>query len=134
MSYFNIHRNDKSVPVEDVKPAINKELIGRGLLLAFSAMYLKIKNIHGLNVLPDLVYAAMTDLSSDGFKMKETGNKKPKEKGTFVSAGPNWVISLDEHKKLMGLQNNTFPIAIYCAIDIASRKVLWIKVWVFSLT
>ena len=54
----------------------------------------------------------MTDLDSDGLKMRQPGNKKPKEKGTFISAGPNWVISLDGHDKLMGFQNNTFPITI----------------------
>ena len=30
----------------------------------------------------------------------------------------------------MGYQNNTFPIAIYGIINSASRKILWIKVWV----
>ena len=30
----------------------------------------------------------------------------------------------------MGYQYNTFPIAIYGCIDTASRKILWIKVWV----
>ena len=130
LSYFNIHHNDRSVSVEDVKPAINKELMGPGRLLGYHAMHLKIKNVHGLNVPRDLVYAAMTDLDSDGLKMRQPGNKKPKEKGTFVSAGPNWVMSLDGHDKLMGFQNNTFLIAIYGAIDTASRKLLWIKVWV----
>ena len=72
----------------------------------------------------------MTDLDSDDLKMRQPGNKKPKEKGTFISAGPNWVMSLDGHDKLMGFQNNTFPIAIYGAIDTASRNLLWIKVWV----
>ena len=104
--------------------------MGPPRLLGYRAMHLKIKNIHGLNVPRDLVYAAMTDLDSDGLKMRQPGNKKPKEKGTSVSAGPNWVMSLDGHDKLMGLQNNTFPIAIYGAIDTASRKLLWIKVWV----
>ena len=118
LSYFNIHRNDRSVSVEDVKSAINKELMGPGRLLGYRAMHLKIKNIHGLKVPRDLVYAAMTDLDSDGLKMRQPGNKKPKEKGTFISAGPNWVMSLNGHGKLMGLQNNTFPIAIYGAIDI----------------
>ena len=38
-------------------------------------------------------------------------------------------MSLDGHDKLMGFQNNTFPIAIYGAIVTASRKLFWIKVW-----
>ena len=114
LSYFNIHRNDRSVSVEDVKSAINKELMGPGRLLGYRAMHLKIKNIHGLNVPRDLVYAAMTDLDSDGLKMRQPGNKKPKEKGTFVSAGPNWVMSLDGHDKLMGFQNNIFNRHLWC--------------------
>ena len=78
----------------------------------------------------DLVYAAITDLDSDGSKMRQPGNKKPKERGTFISAGPNWVMSLDRHDKLMSFQINTFPIIIYGAIDTARRQLLWIKVWV----
>ena len=77
--------------VEDVKSAINKELIGPGRLLGYRPMHLKIKNIHGLNVPRDLVYAAMTDLDSDFLKIRQPGNKKPKEKCTFISAGPNWM-------------------------------------------
>ena len=50
LSYFNIHLNDKSVSVENVKSAINKELMGPSQLLGYCAMHLKIKNIHGLNV------------------------------------------------------------------------------------
>ena len=38
-------------------------------------------------------------------------------------------MPLDGHDKLMSFQNNTFPIAIYGAIDTTSRKLLWIKVW-----
>ena len=105
--------------------------MGPGRLLGYRAMHLKIKNIHGLNVPQDLVYAAMTDLDSDCLKMRQPGNKKSKEKGTFISAAHNWVMSLDGHDNLICFQNNTFPIAIiYGAVDTASRKLLWIKVWV----
>ena len=80
--------------------------MGLGRLLGYRVMHLKIKDIHGLNVPRD---AAMTDLDSDGLKMGQPRNKKPKEKGTFISAGPNWVMPLDGHDKLTGFQNNTFP-------------------------
>ena len=92
--------------------------MGPRRLLGYREMHLKIKNIHGLNVPRDLVYAAMIDFHSYGLKMRQPGNKKP------------WVMSLDGHDELVGFQNNTFPIAIYGAIDTASRKVLCIKVWV----
>ena len=67
----------------------------------------------------DLVYTAMKDLDSDGLKMRQAGNKKPQEIGTFISAEPNWLMPLDGLGKLMNFQNNTFPIAIYSAIDTA---------------
>ena len=129
LRYFNIFRNDKNVSVEQVKAAVGNELMGPGKLLGYRAMHLKIKNIHGLNVPRDLVYAAMTDVDSAGLEMRQLGHKKKKEKGHFVSVGPNWVTSLDGHDKLMGFQNNTFPISVYGAIDTASRRLLWIKVW-----
>ena len=51
----------------------------------------------------------MTNLDSDGLKMRQPMNKKTKEKGTFISAGPKWVMPLDGHDKLTGFQNNTLP-------------------------
>ena len=101
--------------------------MGPGRLLGYRAMHLKIKNIYGLNVPQRLVYTAMTDFDSDGLKMRQLGNKKPKEKGSFISAGSDWVMSLDGHEKLMGFHNNTVPIVIYGAIDTASKNLLWIK-------
>lgn len=92
MSYFSIHHNDKAFSVEDVNSAINKESMGPDRLLGYCAMHSKIKNIIGLNVPWDLIYAAMTYFDSDGLKMGQPGNKKPKETSTFISAEPNWVM------------------------------------------
>ena len=36
---------------------------------------------------------------------------------------------MDGHDKLMGYQNRTFPLAIYGAIDMASRNSLWLRIW-----
>lgn len=55
--------------------------------------------------------------------------KKKKTKGNFTTKGTNWVHSLDGHDKLMGYQNSTFPLAIYGAVDTASRKIIWLKIW-----
>ena len=44
LSYFNVHRN-KGVSVEDVKSAINKELMRPCRLLGYRAMHLKIKTL-----------------------------------------------------------------------------------------
>ena len=104
--------------------------MGPGRLLGSRAIHLKIKTSHGLKVPRDLIYTVMTDFDSDGLKMRQPGNEKPKEKSTFISAGPKWVMSLDGHDRLMSFQNSAFSIAIYGAIDTASIKLLWIKVWV----
>ena len=37
---------------------------------------------------------------------------------------------MDGHDKLMGYQNSMFPLAVYGAIDTASRKILWLKIWI----
>ena len=72
----------------------------------------------------------MTDLDKDGLAARGgVGFKAHKKKGNFSSFGPNWVHSLDGHDKLMGYQNSTFPIAVYGCLDTASRKLLWLKVW-----
>jgi len=76
-----------------------------------------------------MVYVAMVDLDYNSVKKRRPGISKKKEKGHFVSAGPNWLFSLDGHDKLMGYQNDTFPIAIYGCIDTASRKIVWLKAW-----
>ena len=57
------------------------------------------------------------------------GEKSKREKWNFKSEGTSWVFSFDDHDKLMGFQNSTFPIAIYGCLNTASRKLVWIKVW-----
>ena len=76
-------------------------------------MYQKIRQVHGLNVTRDQVYAAMTDVDSKGLEKRKPILKKKKMKSTFSSVGPNWVISMDGYDKLMGYQNSTFPLAVY---------------------
>ena len=73
----------------------------------------------------------MSDLDPDGLAARGgVGGKRAKKKGNFSSKGPNFVHSLDGHDKMMGYQNSTFPIAIYGCLDTASRKLMWIRVWV----
>ena len=90
------------------------------------AMYHKIRQVHGLNVTRDQVYAAMTDVHPEGLENRKPILKKKKTKSTFSSAGPNWVLSMDGHDKLMGYQNTTFPLAVYGCMDTASLKLLLI--------
>ena len=73
----------------------------------------------------------MSELDPDGLETRGgVGGKKKRKKGHFMTKGTNWVHALDGHDKLMGYQNSTFPLAIYGSIDTASRKLLWLRVWV----
>lgn len=82
-----------------------------------------------MNVPRDLVYAVMQELDPDGLENRAVGAKNKKKKQCFTTRGPNWVHSVDGHNKLMGFQNNAFPLAIYGSIDTASRKLLWLRIW-----
>ena len=129
MRYFNIFYHDKNVPLNAVKGAVKGELNGPGKLLGYRAMHLKVRQKNGLNVTRDQVYDVMTDIDLEGLRQRQPRFKRKKEKGTFTAVGPNWVVSLDGHDKLMGFQKSTFPLAIYGCIDTASRKILFLKVW-----
>ena len=131
LRHFDIQYNDKNVSVEEVKDVVKKELDGPGKLLGYRAMHRKVRQVHDLNVPRDLVHAAMYDLDPKGLEARgPVGKKKTIPKGSFTTKGPNWVHSLDGHDKLMGYQNSTFPLAVYGCIDTASRKLLWLRIWV----
>ena len=89
-----------------------------------------IRQEHELNVPRDLVHAVMYDLDPEGLEAHSFGAKKRKPKGHFTTKGPNFVHSVDGHDKLMGYQNSTYPLAMYGCIDTASRKLLWLRIWV----
>lgn len=128
---FNIYFTDYNVSVEEVKEAVAKELDGPGKLLGYRAMQNKLRQEYRINVPRDLVHNVMTELDPEGLAARcPTGKKENRANGHFTSRGVNWVHSLDGHDKLMGYQNSTFPLAIYGCIDTASRKLLWLNVWV----
>ena len=56
-------------------------------LIWLSAMYHKIRQVHGLNVTRDQVYSAMADVDPDGFENRKPILKKKKSKGTFSWLG-----------------------------------------------
>ena len=60
------------------------------------------KKVHVLNATKDQTYAAMTDIDPEGLENRKPILKKKKTKSTFSSVGPNWVLSMDGHEKLMG--------------------------------
>lgn len=131
LRHFNIFYNDRSVEVQDVKEAVDEELKGPGKLLGYRALHKKIRLEHGLNVTRDQVYDVMSELDPHGLEARgNVGAKRQKKKGNFTTRGSNWVHSLDGHDKLMGYQNSTFSLAVYGCMDTASRKLLWLKVWV----
>ena len=120
LRFFNIYRHDKNVTVDGVTEAIKKECEGPGQLLGYRAMYHKIRQVHGLNITGDQVYATLTDVDPDGLENRKPILKKKKTKSTFSSVGPNWVLSMDGHDKLMGYQNSTFSLAVYGCMDTAT--------------
>ena len=120
MRYFDIFYHNKNVSLNAVKEAVKGKLNGPGKLLGYRAMHLKISQKNGLNVTRDQVYDVMTDVDLEGLRQRQSWLKQKMEKGTFNAVGPNWVVSLDGHDKLMGFQKSTFPLAIYGCIDIAS--------------
>ena len=131
MRYFNISYINNDVTVGQVREAVAKEIDGPGKLLGYRAMQKKLRQEHELNVPRDLVYAVMQEVDPEGLETRGgVGNGRQKKKGKYTTRGPNFVHSLDGHDKLMGYQNSTFPLAIYGCIDTASRKILWLKIWV----
>ena len=129
LRYFQLFYNDQEVTVEQVQDAVRTELEGPGKLLGYRLMHKKIRQKYDLYVSRDKVYDVMADLDMQGLAARAPGQKNRQGKGNFVSKGPNWLHSLDGHDKLMGYQNSTFPIAVYGCLDSASRKLLWIKVY-----
>ena len=130
LRHFGISYTDKDIGVDEVREAVKEELHGPGKLLGYRAMQKKLRQEHDLNVPRDLVHAVMYDLDPDGLEARKLDVKKKKPKGHFSSKGPNFVHSVDGHDKLMGYQNSTYPLAIYGCIDTASRKILWLRIWV----
>ena len=62
----------------------------------------------------------MTDLHPEGLENRKPILKEKKTKSTYPPVGPNWVLSIDEHDKLMRYQNSTFPLEVYGYMDTAS--------------
>ena len=128
MGEFGIYRTDKTVTEEDLRTAVQKELDGPGKLLEYRAMTNKIRQEHNLKVPRRVVHDMMYDLDAESLGERFSNRNKPRVKGRFTNAGPNWVHSLDCHAKLMGFQKDTFPLAVYGCLGAASRKLLFLKV------
>ena len=115
--------------VEEVRQAVSKGLDGPSTLIGYRPMQRNVRINHGLNVPRDLVYAMMKDLDAESVEARAPAAKKKMRTVHFSTKGTNWVHSLDDHDKLMGYPNSTYPIPIYGSIDSVNRKILWLRVW-----
>ena len=102
---------------------MDEESKGPGKLLGYRALHKKIRLEHGLKVT-----RTMSELDPQGLKARgNVGTKRQRKKGNVTTRGSNWVHLLDVQGKPMGYENS---LAVYGCMDTASRKLLWLKVWV----
>ena len=87
MQYFGIQFTDYDVKVNEVKDAIKKEISGPGKLLGCIAMHKKIREIQGLQLPRDLVYAVITKWIPMVWRKEEVlgETKRPRRDKAFVS-------------------------------------------------
>ena len=52
--------------IDDVREAVEEEMNGPGSLLGYRALHQKIREVHGLSVPRNLVYAMMTEVNPQG--------------------------------------------------------------------
>jgi len=57
-----------SIDIDDVREAVAKEMDGPGSLLGYRALHKKIREVHGLSVPRNLVYAVMTEINPKGLE------------------------------------------------------------------
>ena len=108
---------------------MRQEVGGPGKLLGYRAMYNKLRQQHQLKVPRHCIHAMMYELDPEGLADRSLVNKrKNRINGRFTTRGPNWVLSLDGHCKLMGYMKSTFPLAVYGCMDTASRKLLSLRI------
>lgn len=127
---FGIYYIDMvNTTMEDVRSVVKKELDGPGRQLGYRALRQKIRQKYAMKIPRDAIHNIMYEIDPDMLNERRPGTKKERKRKNFISNGPNWVLSLDGHDKLMGYQNWTFPLAIYGCMDTASRKLLWLHIW-----
>ena len=73
--------------IDDVCQAVEEEMNGPGSLLGYRALHQKIREVHGLSVPRNLVYAMMAEVNPQG--LEERGGvgkpKRPQRKTAFLS-------------------------------------------------
>ena len=78
LRFSKIYRHEENVTIDEVTETIKKEREGPGQLLDYRAMYHEIRQVHGLNVTRNQVYAAMTDEHPEGLESPYSRKRKPR--------------------------------------------------------
>lgn len=70
LSYFDIKYSDHDVDVDQLREVVKTEMEGPGSLLGYRALQQKIREVHGLHVPRDLVYAMMMEVNPQGLEQR----------------------------------------------------------------
>ena len=63
LQYFGIQFTDYSVDIDVAREAVEKKMNRPGSVLGYRALHQKIREVHGLSVPRNLVYAMMTEVN-----------------------------------------------------------------------
>ena len=91
LQFFNIKCTDHEVELEEVKTAVQKELQGPGKLLGYWAMQQKVRDLHGLNVPRDLVYAVMGEADPRGLEATGGVGQTNRPRSRPSSSSVEWI-------------------------------------------
>ena len=129
---------------------------GPGKLLGYCALHKKIREIHGLKVPRDLVYAMMAEVDPTGLQERAGVGRRRRARKKYLYRrytprvraslqvsciklllnrsfhcfkGSDWTMSLDGHDKLCGYQKATFPLCIYGGMGTYSERIQFLRIW-----
>ena len=112
--------------VDDVREAVEKEIIGPGKLLRCRAMNQKLKIEYSVCIPCHAVDNVMRIIDSEHIAARQLNKKIKKHKQPLTSESPLWVVSHDGHDRLCGYQNSTFPLGVSSCLDTFSHKVVFL--------
>ena len=86
LNYFNISYQDYDNNLNDLHRVVEEEMKGPGKLLGYRALHKKIREIHGLKVPRDLVYAITAEVDPAALQERAgVGRRKRARKNGFAS-------------------------------------------------
>ena len=96
LQYFDIRFIDYNVSVDAVEGAVRRELEGPGQLLGYRAMQQKLREVHGLCVPRDLVYAVMGNLCPQTLEARGgVGKAKRPKRNTSFATGVCILLKIE---------------------------------------